>query len=64
MKERKVFTPLNTAVLTQGDTYRNNLEVSLDDQSIPYGRKRFKKKNNKPIALRVLIKLIGHLKSC
>lgn len=32
----------NTAALTQGDTYRNNLEVSLDDQSIPYGRKLLK----------------------
>lgn len=32
----------NTAALTQGDTYRNNLEVSLDDQSVPYGRKLLK----------------------
>lgn len=29
----------STATLTQGDTYRNNLEVSLDNQSIPYGHK-------------------------
>lgn len=29
----------NTTALTQGDTYRNKLEVSLDNQSIPYGHK-------------------------